>query len=149
MRVDGNPLVSRKAVSSGDLGSLIPKPQRLRTLFPRKSLRRSICLSLCRNLERCQARCACPGPGTEVACRARPRLPLGPRPGRVLQWRHRRRNAAILTSFITTCRRLQINPFTYLHGLFQRISAHPVNRLDDLLPDNWKAAQHAASNLPA
>lgn len=59
------------------------------------------------------------------------------------------RTAAILTSFITTCKRLQINPFTYLRDVFQRISAHPISRLDELLPDNWKVAQNSTSNLPA
>ncbi len=59
------------------------------------------------------------------------------------------RTAAILTSFITTCKRLQISPFTNLHDVFDRISAHPINRLEDLLPDNWKAAQTATQNRPA
>jgi transposase len=56
---------------------------------------------------------------------------------------------AILTSFVATCKRLQINPFTYLRDVFDRISAHPVNRLRELLPDNWKAAHHATQSLPA
>jgi transposase len=59
------------------------------------------------------------------------------------------RTAAILTSFVATCKRLQINPFTYLRDIFQRISAHPMSRLDDLLPDNWQAVQNATQNLPA
>jgi transposase len=59
------------------------------------------------------------------------------------------RTAAILTSFLTTCKRHHINPFTYLRDVFQRISAHPMNRLAELLPDNWKAAQDATQNLPA
>ncbi len=53
------------------------------------------------------------------------------------------RTAAILTSFITTCKRLQIDPFAYLRDVFERISAHPAHRLDDLLPDRWQAAQTA------
>jgi hypothetical protein len=57
------------------------------------------------------------------------------------------RPAAILTRFITTCKRLQIAPFTYLRDIFDRISAHPMNRLEELLPDNWKAAQTATQNL--
>jgi transposase len=48
--------------------------------------------------------------------------------------------AAILTSFTATCKRLKINPFEYLCDIFQRISTHPKNRLDELLPDQWKAA---------
>jgi hypothetical protein len=49
--------------------------------------------------------------------------------------------AAILTSFTATCKRLKINPFEYLCDIFQRISTHPKNRLDELLPDQWLAAQ--------
>jgi len=59
------------------------------------------------------------------------------------------RTAAILTSFIITCKRLQINPFAYLRDVFQRISAHPAKRLEELLPDNWKAAHNPTHNLPA
>jgi hypothetical protein len=57
--------------------------------------------------------------------------------------------AAILTSFIAACKRLEINPFTYLRDIFERISAHPVNRLHDLLPDNWQAAQTSTQNASA
>ncbi|MDP2896811.1 MAG: transposase domain-containing protein, partial [bacterium] len=57
--------------------------------------------------------------------------------------------AAILTSFIATCKRLEINPFTYLRDIFERISSHPMNRLEELLPDNWKSAQTASQNIPA
>jgi transposase len=50
------------------------------------------------------------------------------------------RTAAILTSFSTTCKRLGIDPFTYLRDIFDRISAHPASRLDELLPDRWQAS---------
>jgi len=48
--------------------------------------------------------------------------------------------AAILGSLTTTCKRLHIDPFVYLRDVFERISAHPMNRLAELLPDQWKAA---------
>ena len=51
------------------------------------------------------------------------------------------RTAAALTSITTTCKRLGVDPFEYLRDVFQRISTHPRNNLDDLLPDKWKAAQ--------
>lgn len=54
--------------------------------------------------------------------------------------------AAILTSFLTTCKRLQINPFPYLRDVFDRISPHPVNRLAN---SSSIAAQHAARNILA
>jgi hypothetical protein len=51
------------------------------------------------------------------------------------------RTAAVLNSLIATCKRLAIDPFAYLCDLFERISDHPNNRLAELLPDQWKAAQ--------
>lgn len=48
--------------------------------------------------------------------------------------------AAVLTSFVATCKRLHIDPFAYLRDVFERISAHPASRLAELLPDQWKAA---------
>jgi transposase len=53
------------------------------------------------------------------------------------------RTAAVLTSFITTCKRVDIDPFAYLRDVFARISAHPANRINELLPDKWKAARAA------
>ncbi len=49
--------------------------------------------------------------------------------------------AAVLTSFITTCKRLDIDPFAYLRDIFERLSSHPQNRLAELLPDQWLAAR--------
>jgi len=53
------------------------------------------------------------------------------------------RTAAILTSLITTCKRLDVEPFAYLRDVFERISAHPAPRLAELLPDRWQAARTA------
>ncbi|HTX53756.1 MAG TPA: IS66 family transposase [Candidatus Baltobacteraceae bacterium] len=53
------------------------------------------------------------------------------------------RTAAILTSLITTCKRLHVEPFAYLRDVFERISGHPASRLADLLPDRWQAARTA------
>jgi len=50
------------------------------------------------------------------------------------------RTAAILTSFTSTCQRLQLDPFTYLRDVLTRIASHPVTKLDELLPANWKPA---------
>lgn len=53
------------------------------------------------------------------------------------------KTAAVLSSLVATCKRLHIDPFVYLRELFGRISAHPAQRLEELLPDQWKAAQVA------
>ncbi len=49
------------------------------------------------------------------------------------------RTGAVLTSLITTCRRLGIEPFSYLRDVFARIGEHPHTRLEELLPDRWQA----------
>jgi hypothetical protein len=46
--------------------------------------------------------------------------------------------AAILTSFVATCKDHHIDPFTYLRDVFTCISAQKVNQLEELLPDQWK-----------
>ncbi|NQT81394.1 transposase domain-containing protein [bacterium] len=56
---------------------------------------------------------------------------------------------AVPSSIIISFKRIQINPFSYLRDIFPRISAHPMNRLRDLLLNNWKVAHHATQNLPA
>lgn len=56
------------------------------------------------------------------------------------------RTAAVLTSLIATCKRLHIDPLTYLRDIFERIGTHPVNRLDELLPDQWIAARAPATS---
>ena len=51
--------------------------------------------------------------------------------------------AAILTSFVSTCKRHRIDPYAYLRDIFERISAHPMKHLEELLPDRWKTEQEA------
>jgi hypothetical protein len=54
------------------------------------------------------------------------------------------RTAAVLTSLVTTSKRLGIAPFAYLRDIFERISTHPHNRLAELLPDRWMARPREA-----
>ena len=49
--------------------------------------------------------------------------------------------AAVLMTFTTSCRKNKINTWAYLKDVLQRINAHPVKRLHELLPDQWQAAQ--------
>ena len=48
------------------------------------------------------------------------------------------KTAAVLRSFIASCKRCGIEPFTWFHDVLSRIPAHSVNRLSELLPHNWK-----------
>jgi hypothetical protein len=38
-----------------------------------------------------------------------------------------------------------MDPFAYLRDVFARVSAHPKNRVEELLPDRWLAARSAAT----
>lgn len=48
------------------------------------------------------------------------------------------RRSALLYSFMGTCKLHGINPFTWLRDVLKRIPAHPINQIDQLLPQNWK-----------
>jgi transposase len=47
------------------------------------------------------------------------------------------RTAAILRSFITSCELVKVDPFAWFRDVLSRISDHPVNRLNELLPHCW------------
>lgn len=49
------------------------------------------------------------------------------------------RRAAMLYSFLGTCKLHQINPFDWLRDVLCRIPAHSANRLSELLPNNWNS----------
>jgi len=47
--------------------------------------------------------------------------------------------AALFYSLLGSCQLNDVNnPFDYLYDVLWRINDHPVNRLDELLPDRWK-----------
>jgi len=45
--------------------------------------------------------------------------------------------AAMFYSLLATCKNHQINPCNWLHDVLNRISTHPINRIKELLPQNW------------
>ncbi len=51
------------------------------------------------------------------------------------------KTAAVLRSFVASCQRVGVDPFTWLKDVFSRIAAHPITRLAELLPHNWSPAQ--------
>ncbi len=48
--------------------------------------------------------------------------------------------AATLYSLVGTCKLHRIEPYAYLKDVLQRLPSHPINRLAELLPFNWKPA---------
>ena len=48
------------------------------------------------------------------------------------------RRAAMLYSFLGTCKINNVNPFDWMRDTLEKIPAHPVNQIDKLLPQNYK-----------
>jgi len=48
------------------------------------------------------------------------------------------KTAAVLRSFIASCKRCGVEPFAWFHDVLSRIPAHSITRLSELLPHNWK-----------
>ena len=51
------------------------------------------------------------------------------------------KTAAVLRSFVASCQRYGVDPFTWLKDVLSRIALHPITRLGELLPHNWAPAQ--------
>lgn len=49
--------------------------------------------------------------------------------------------AAIILSLVQTCRSLNINPREYLEDVMRRLMSHPIQKIDELLPDQWIKAR--------
>jgi transposase len=49
--------------------------------------------------------------------------------------------SAMLYSLMGTCKLHGVNPFIYLKDVLTRIPLHPVNKVSELLPQNWKPLQ--------
>jgi transposase len=50
------------------------------------------------------------------------------------------KTAAILRSFTASCQRACVEPFAWFKDVLSRIATHPINRIAELLPHNWKPA---------
>ena len=48
------------------------------------------------------------------------------------------RHIGVIQSLLVTCRLHEVNPYTYLVDVLQRIDQHPVNRVHELTPRIWK-----------
>src|SRR5581483_992142 len=48
------------------------------------------------------------------------------------------RTAAVLRSFIASCKRSGVEPFAWLRDVLSRMPAHSITRLSELLPHRWK-----------
>ncbi len=48
------------------------------------------------------------------------------------------KRSAMLYSLMGTCKLHEVNPFIWLRDVLQRIATHPISKIEDLLPHNWK-----------
>ncbi len=48
------------------------------------------------------------------------------------------RATALFLGLIQSCKACRVNPWEYLDDLLRRLMSHPVSRLRELLPDQWK-----------
>jgi len=48
------------------------------------------------------------------------------------------RATALFLGLIQSCKACEVNPWEYFNDILRRIMNHPVNRLRELLPDQWK-----------
>ena len=48
------------------------------------------------------------------------------------------RATALFLGLIQSCKAYRVNPWEYLDDLLRRIMSHPVHRLRELLPDQWR-----------
>ena len=48
----------------------------------------------------------------------------------------------MMYSFFATCKINDVEPYSWLHDILKRIPEHKANKLEELLPQNWKKQQH-------
>ena len=47
------------------------------------------------------------------------------------------KRAAIIYSLMASCKKNNVEPFVWLTDVLDRIQDHPVNKIGNLLPENW------------
>ncbi len=52
------------------------------------------------------------------------------------------KRAAMIYSLFACCKKHEINPDEWLKDILNRINDHPINRIEELLPNNWKNIRH-------
>lgn len=51
-------------------------------------------------------------------------------------------HAAMMYSFFASCKANNVNPYTWLNDILNRLPEHKANKLDELLPHNWTAVEN-------
>jgi transposase len=56
------------------------------------------------------------------------------------------RNAAILFSLVVSCKLAGVDPFAYFRDILTRLPNHPADRVEELIPREWKTRFGPASS---
>ena len=59
------------------------------------------------------------------------------------------KRAANIYSLVASCKLNEIDPFAYFRDILTRVSTHPAERIDELLPGNWKKLENTAEESAA
>lgn len=59
------------------------------------------------------------------------------------------RRAAILYSLVASCKLHHIDPFAYFADVLKRVSTHPADQIDELLPGEWKKSHPQSTAAPS
>jgi transposase len=54
--------------------------------------------------------------------------------------------ASIIYSLVASCKLNELDPFAYFRDVLQRVSIHPADKIDELLPCNWKPPELKAED---
>ena len=54
--------------------------------------------------------------------------------------------AAVIYSLVASCKLNGLDPFEYFRDVLKKVSTHPADKIDDLLPANWKKANEKTLN---
>jgi transposase len=57
--------------------------------------------------------------------------------------------AAVLLSLVQTCKHVGVDPFVYLRDVIDRVSTHPMARIGELTPRQWRELRRAPKPEPA
>jgi transposase len=57
--------------------------------------------------------------------------------------------AAVLYSLLVSCKRLGVDPYTYIKDVIDRVSTHPQSRIWELTPRGWKESHAGTAQVTA
>lgn len=57
--------------------------------------------------------------------------------------------AAVLLSLVQTCKHVGVDPFAYLRDVIERVSTHPMSRIGELTPRQWRQRRQVPKPEPA